>query len=260
MKWARYATLKGPRYAIVENGRLRDVEGSPFGLYAFSGHEIEQAKAKLLPPIEPRNFFAVGFNYVGHTSEAGDFLKKKVNIPEKPDVGYRFTSALVGQHDKIVVPRNSSGVIQFEGELVAIIGKPAKGLDEKEVMSAVLGYTIGNDVSERQWQANDRTTWRAKNADTFAPMGPWIETEVDLPSMKTSIRLNGNQVSEFGTNNMIFGVGRYLSEINQSITLMPGDMIWMGAEAPSLDMRAGDEIEVEIDQIGTLKNYVVAEE
>lgn len=260
MRWARYASAEGPRYAVAVGGRLRDVDGEPFGQYSFSGDETDLASARLLPPIEPRNFFAVGFNYVGHTSEAGEFLKKKVNVPDKPDVGSRFPSALIGHQDNIIVPKTSSGVIQFEGELVVVIGKPARGLCEKEVMSAVFGYTIGNDVSERSWQASDRTTWRAKNADTFKPMGPWIETEVDLPSLRTRIKLNGTQVSQFATNNMVFGVARYLSEINKVITLMPGDMIWMGAEAPSLDMRPGDEIEIEIDQIGTLRNAIVSEE
>lgn len=259
MRWARYATPHGPRYAIVEDGRLHDVEGTPFGEHARSGTSLALSEARLLPPIAPRNFFAVGFNYIGHTDEASGFLKNTVKVPANPDVGSRFPSALIGHGDEIVVPANSSGVVQFEGELVAVIGKTAKGLSEDEVMSAVFGYTIGNDVSERNWQAGDRTPWRAKNADTFKPMGPWIETEVDLSSLVTRIRLNGEQVSQFDTNNMIFGIARFLSVINQSITLQPGDMIWMGAEAPSLDMRAGDEIEIEINQIGTLRNTVVAD-
>ncbi len=148
--------------------------------------------------------------------------------------------------------------MQYEGELVAVIGKTAKGLSESEALSCVFGYTIGNDVSERTWQRGDRTLWRAKNSDTFKPMGPWIETDVDLESLITRVRLNGKQVSEFKTNNMIFGVARYISEITKFITLHPGDVLWMGTEAPTLDMKAGDVVEIEIDQIGTLRNPVVA--
>ncbi len=147
-------------------------------------------------------------------------------------------------------------MVQFEGELVAVVGRGGKHLSESEVLDHVLGYTVGNDVSERVWQAEDATMWRAKSADTFCPMGPWIETEVDLERLQTRIRLNGQEVSRFATNGMIFGVARYLSEISRYITLHPGDMIWMGAEAPSLDMRDGDVVEIEIDQIGTLRNPV----
>jgi 2-keto-4-pentenoate hydratase/2-oxohepta-3-ene-1,7-dioic acid hydratase in catechol pathway len=124
----------------------------------------------------------------------------------------------------------------------------------------VFGYTIGNDVSERTWQASDRTLWRAKNSDTFKPMGPWIETDVSLERLVTRVRLNGAIVSEFPTNDMVFGVARYISEITRFITLFPGDVIWMGAEAPTRDMVAGDHVEIDIDGIGTLSNPIVAEQ
>jgi 2-keto-4-pentenoate hydratase/2-oxohepta-3-ene-1,7-dioic acid hydratase in catechol pathway len=123
----------------------------------------------------------------------------------------------------------------------------------------VFGYTIGNDISERTWQASDRTLWRAKNSDTFKPMGPWIDTDVDLAKLVTTVRLNGKSVARFRTNDMIFGVAAFISAITQYITLHPGDVIWMGADAPTLDMVAGDVVEVEIDGIGTLRNPVVAE-
>ncbi len=140
-----------------------------------------------------------------------------------------------------------------------MIGRTAKHVVEADALVYVLGYTIGNDVSERVWQAEDRTIWRAKNTDTFKPMGPWIETDVDLPSLVTRVRLNGKQVSQFNTNNMVFGVARYISEITKYVTMHPGDMIWMGAEAPTLDMRHGDVVEVDISSIGVLRNPVLWE-
>jgi 2-keto-4-pentenoate hydratase/2-oxohepta-3-ene-1,7-dioic acid hydratase in catechol pathway len=124
----------------------------------------------------------------------------------------------------------------------------------------VLGYTIGNDVSERTWQRNDRTFWRAKNSDTFKPMGPWIETDVDLDALVTIVRLNGREVSRFRTNEMIFGVAEYISTMSRCLTLYPGDVVWMGTDDPTLDMVAGDVVEIEIDGIGTLRNPVVAED
>jgi 2-keto-4-pentenoate hydratase/2-oxohepta-3-ene-1,7-dioic acid hydratase in catechol pathway len=148
--------------------------------------------------------------------------------------------------------------VQYEGELAVVIGKRGKHVSEADALSLVLGYTIGNDVSERIWQASDATLWRAKNADTFKPMGPWIETDVDLPSLVTRVRVNGEQTTEFKTNDMVFGVTTYISTISRYITLQPGDVIWMGTEGSSVNLQHGDLVEIEIDQIGTLRNPVVA--
>lgn len=257
MRWARFEGTGGARYALVEGDRLAEVEGTPFGDYRATGVRVPLAEARLLPPVEPRNFFAVGYNYEGHTKEAEGFLAKPPKRPERPNAGFRYPSSLTGSGADIVLPPDTS-VVQFEGELVAVIGRGGKNLSEDEIAGHILGYTIGNDVSERVWQKEDVTLWRAKCADTFCPMGPWIDTEARPEDMTTVIRLNGEEVSRFATNGMIFGVARYLSEISRYIALAPGDMIWMGAEAPSLDMRAGDRVEVEIDSIGVLSNRVVA--
>jgi 2-keto-4-pentenoate hydratase/2-oxohepta-3-ene-1,7-dioic acid hydratase in catechol pathway len=126
-------------------------------------------------------------------------------------------------------------------------------------MSCVLGYTIGNDVSERTWQKADRGLWRAKNSDTFKPMGPWIETDVDLDKMETIIKVNGKQTGHFHTNDMIFGVVPFIVELTKYFTLWPGDVIWMGTDGASPDIKAGDVVEIEITGIGTLRNKFVAE-
>ena len=144
------------------------------------------------------------------------------------------------------------------GELVAVVGRKAKNLTEEDALSCLLGWTIGNDVSERTWQKADRTFWRSKNTDTFKPMGPWVETDVDLASMETRIRLNGREVSRFRTGDMLFGIADYLCEMSRYLTLVPGDVLWMGTEDPSLDMVPGDTVEVSISGIGTLTNPVIA--
>jgi 2-keto-4-pentenoate hydratase/2-oxohepta-3-ene-1,7-dioic acid hydratase in catechol pathway len=257
MKWLRYKVGDDAYYGILDHAVIRQVRGTPFGGYEPDGKSHALADVKLLPPVMPQTFYAVGANYLGHAAEANEILKQNRAVPKKPDVGYRAVSAIIAHDEPIVIPADSAGVIQFEGELVAVIGKAAKHVSEADALSYVLGYTIGNDVSERAWQAVDRTVWRAKNTDTFKPMGPWIETDVDLPSLVTSVRLNGKQVSQFNTNNMIFGVARYISEITKYITMHPGDVIWMGAEAPTLDMRHGDVVEVEIESIGVLRSPVV---
>jgi 2-keto-4-pentenoate hydratase/2-oxohepta-3-ene-1,7-dioic acid hydratase in catechol pathway len=113
-------------------------------------------------------------------------------------------------------------------------------------------------VSERTWQKSDRTLWRAKNADTFKPMGPWIETDVDLDALETRVRVNGAETTRFPTNAMLFGVATYISTISRYVTLYPGDVIWMGTDGTSPDLKAGDVVEVEITGIGTLRNPFVA--
>jgi 2-keto-4-pentenoate hydratase/2-oxohepta-3-ene-1,7-dioic acid hydratase in catechol pathway len=244
------------RYGIVEDSRLAAVDGSPFGEWRRNGVQIPLASATLLVPVVPPTFYCVGFNYAAH---ANDYNPSAQRIPSRPEVGYRANSALTDPGEPIVIPYDSAGV-QFEGELAVVIGKMARHVSREDALSIVFGYTIGNDVSERTWQASDKSMWRAKNSDTFKPMGPWIETEVDLPSLVTRVRLNGEQVSEFKTNDMIFGVEAYIAEITKYITLRPGDVIWMGTEGPTLDMKGGDVVEIELDQIGTLRNPVVAEE
>ena len=139
-----------------------------------------------------------------------------------------------------------------------MIGKQARNLSQAEALSCVLGYTIGNDVSERAWQRSDRTLWRAKNTDTFKPMGPWIETDVDLDSLETRVRVNGTETSRFRTNDMIFGVARFISTMSRYLTLYPGDIIWMGTDGASPNLQPGDQVEVEITGIGVLTNPFVA--
>ncbi len=183
----------------------------------------------------------------------------KPNIPEKPDIGYRANNALIGHNETIVIPKDATELVEYEGELVVVIGKQAKHLSEADALSCVFGYTIGNDVSERTWQRGDRTFWRGKNSDTFKPMGPWIETELDLASLETTVRLNGEETIRFETNNMLFGVERYISAMSHYLTLYPGDVIWMGTEGKSPQMKHGDVCEIDITGIGTLRNPIVRE-
>ena len=148
--------------------------------------------------------------------------------------------------------------MEYEGELACVVGRPAKHLTRGNALACLLGFTIGNDVSERSWQAQDRTLWRAKNTDTFKPMGPWIETDFALDAAMTRVQVNGRQVIEFHTNRMIFGVIDYLVEITRYITLHPGDVLWMGTEGHADPIKAGDTVDIEISGIGTLSNPVVA--
>ena len=259
MKWCRFQREQGASYGIVEGERVTEVSGSPFESYSMTSTSYSLGDVKLLAPVVPRTFYAAGINYPEHITWAAEQVGTTPNIPRKPDVGYRAINALIAHEENIIMPRDSTGEFQYEGELVAVIGKVAKHLSKEEALSCVLGYTIGNDVSERGWQREDRTLWRAKNSDTFKPMGPWIVTDLDPTNLDTTIRLSGRVVSQFNTGTMVFDTAAYISEMSKYLTLYPGDVLWMGTEGATENMKPGDVIEIEISGIGVLKNYVVAE-
>ena len=260
MKWCRFRTGQKISYGIVEGDRVTEVSGTPFETYNVTSTSYALSAVKLMVPVIPPTFYAAGINYPEHVTWAAKEVGTQPNLPKKADVGYRAVNALIAQEENIVKPKDSSGEFQYEGELVAVIGKKAKHLSKEEALSCVLGYTIGNDVSERSWQREDRTLWRCKNADTFKPMGPWIVTDLDPTNLETIIRLNGRVVSQFNTGTMVFDTATYISEMSKYMTLYPGDVLWMGTEGATENMAPGDVIEIEISGIGTLKNYVVPEE
>jgi 2-keto-4-pentenoate hydratase/2-oxohepta-3-ene-1,7-dioic acid hydratase in catechol pathway len=246
--WGR-AEIGGRALGVVRDGEF---------LVTQSGERHARSAARLLPPVLPFNFYAAGLNYRSHIDwvnrEHGGIYK----VPTQSDIGTRAPSALVGSGADLVIPADSPGPVHYEGELVAVIGRSARGLAEQDALSCVAGYTLGNDVSERSWQRSDRTLWRAKNCDTFKPMGPWIETDFDMAAARTKVRLNGHECIDFKTDAMIHGVVDYLVAISRYMTLEPGDVLWMGTEGHAEQMKPGDVVEVEITGIGTLRNPVVA--
>jgi 2-keto-4-pentenoate hydratase/2-oxohepta-3-ene-1,7-dioic acid hydratase in catechol pathway len=257
MRWIRFSQNGRTAYGIVEGERIREVAGDPFAGWEAMGSVHDLGAVKIEVPVVPPTFYCVGLNYAQHVKEAAAKLGIAPNLPKQPDVGYRAANALVAHGEPVVIPPDAAKV-QYEGELAVVIGRRARNLSEAEALSYVLGYTIGNDVSERVWQKSDRTLWRAKNTDTFKPMGPWIETEANLDAMETRVRVNGVETLRFATNDMLFGVAAYIAAITRYITLVPGDILWMGTDGTSPDLKAGDTVEVEITGIGTLRNPFVA--
>jgi 2-keto-4-pentenoate hydratase/2-oxohepta-3-ene-1,7-dioic acid hydratase in catechol pathway len=252
MKWIRYTLGGKTSYGMLEDQRVVAVKGDPFGGYEKTGEVLQLADVQLEVPVIPPTFYCVGLNYVKHIGTEGK------NIPTQPDVGYRANNALLAHGRDVVIPADAKKV-HYEGELVVVIGKKARNISEQDARSCVLGYTMGNDVSERIWQGADRTFWRAKNADTFKPMGPWIETEANLDSMETVVKLNGKESTRFGTNDMLFGVDRFISTMSRYLTLYPGDIIWMGTDGHSPDLQHGDVVDVSLTGLGTLSNRFVRE-
>lgn len=259
MRWARFELDGTPTYGLVEGDRIVPVRGTPFDEYERSGPARPLAEVKLLVPVIPPTFYAAGLNYAEHVREVAAKVGQPPNLPPQADIGYRANNALIADGQAIVIPADAGEQVQYEGELVAVIGRKCKHLTRENALSAVLGYTIGNDVSERTWQKGDRTLWRGKNTDTFKPMGPWIETDVDLEKLVTRVRLNGEELIAFRTNEMVFGVVDFLVRMTRYVTLYPGDVVWMGTEGATKNMKHGDVCEIEIEGIGTLRNPVVRE-
>jgi 2-keto-4-pentenoate hydratase/2-oxohepta-3-ene-1,7-dioic acid hydratase in catechol pathway len=204
-----------------------------------------------------RNFYAAGLNYRAHIEWANS-RGASHKVPAQPDIGYRSAAALIPSGAEIVIPADSPGPVEYEGELVAVIKRTTKNVSEKEALDCVLGYTLGNDVSERTWQKTDRTLWRAKSADTFKPMGPRIVSGIDPMKQTIEVRINGKTVSSYNTRGMIFGVAQYLARMSRYVTLHPGDIVWFGCDAATLPaLQPGDLVEVVNDAIGVLANRVV---
>jgi 2-keto-4-pentenoate hydratase/2-oxohepta-3-ene-1,7-dioic acid hydratase in catechol pathway len=204
-----------------------------------------------------RNFYAAGLNFRAHIEWANREHGGNYKVPLQADIGYRSPNALIASGEDIVIPKDAPGPVEFEGELVAVIGRTAKNLSVERALDCVAGYTLGNDVSERSWQKSDRTLWRAKNCDSFKPMGPAIVGGIDPMAQTVEVRVNGRTVSSYSTSDMIFGVAQYLSRMSRYLTLHPGDVVWFGCDGPTLPaLQPGDLVEVVNEHIGVLANRV----
>lgn len=259
MKWCRVRTPQGPRFGVVEDETVSLIDATPFDRFTRTGVTLSLMEASLLAPVVPGTFYAIGSNYRDHVVKMAEAAGRKPIWYDRPRVGYRANSALIADGEDIVKPADSSDEFQYEAELVAVIGKTGRHVTPEEAWDLIFGWTIGNDVSERTWQRTDPTNIRAKNCDTFKPMGPFILPGRNTAGMRTEVRLNGKRVHSFDTADMIFDAGTVISEISRYNTLSPGDVVWLGTDDRPLNLAIGDELEIDITGIGTLRNRVVAE-
>ncbi len=259
MKWCRFQSGQKVAYGIIDTDTVTEVAGSPFESYTTTSSTYPLSAVKLLVPVIPLTFYAAGINYREHVTEMAKRRGVEPEFPPNADVGYRANNALIANDEPIVIPKDATELVQYEGELVAVIGKKCKRVSVAEALDCVLGYTIGNDVSERTWQRGDRTLWRGKNTDTFKPMGPWIVTGLNPDDLQCTIRLNGKEMFSYAIKDAIFSVRQFISRMSQYLTLYPGDVLWMGTDGATENMKEGDVVEVEIPSIGILRNPVVRE-
>ncbi|MGW8633921.1 fumarylacetoacetate hydrolase family protein [Streptomyces sp. NPDC055793] len=253
MRYARVSAGGRAVWGRVGEEHVELLSGSPFeAARPDTIGSVPRADAHWLPPVVPPVFYAVGMNYPRHIAHAG------AATPRRPEVGYRANNALTGHLAPIVRPAGVTGRFEAEPELVAVIGRTLRHATRDEAREAVFGWTIGNDVSARTWQHQDRTFWRSKNSDTFKPMGPWIETDVDALAQTTTLRVNGETRAAYPTGDMVFDPYDHIVEVTRHITMHPGDVLWMGAESVC-HLEPGDTVDVEISGIGVLSNPVHTE-
>jgi 2-keto-4-pentenoate hydratase/2-oxohepta-3-ene-1,7-dioic acid hydratase in catechol pathway len=261
MIWCRFQNGLNISYGLVEGDRVAEVLGSPLGEHTVTGNSYPLSQVKLLAPIIPPMLYAAGPNHRGHVEGMAARRGAPPRYPSFPEPNFRSVHAIIGPEDNIVVPRASSGAVQPEGQLAVVLGKPARRITSRdEAMNCVFGYTIGNDVSERVWQGADRTMFRGKNCDTFKPLGPWIVTGLDPARFRVVVRHNGQVNEDFTAAEQIWDTATWIMEMSQYTTLHPGDVLMLGTQGADGDMFPGDTIEVEVSDIGVLRNYIVAEE
>jgi len=259
MIWCRFEVGGVASYGAVEENRVTAIDGLPWTDHVATDKTYDLKNVKLLVPVIPPSFYCAGANYADHINKRAVIKGVKPKFWPKPEVGYRSNSALIATEEAIVKPIEAGNEFEYEGELVAVIGKKGKHIKREDALSYVFGWTIGNDVSERAWQVGDLSNYRGKNSDTFKPMGPWIVTGLDPKDMTTTIRLNGEITDKFATGNMLWDTAACIEELSKTITLYPGDILWHGTDGVPRSMVPGDVVEIEISGIGILRNPVVAE-
>jgi 2-keto-4-pentenoate hydratase/2-oxohepta-3-ene-1,7-dioic acid hydratase in catechol pathway len=256
MRIARIVARGAEHYAVLDGERVRLLAGPPFEGIVETGATAALSEVKLLAPTHPVNYWGVGYNYADHLAQAE--ATSGHAAPRLPMPWHKGVGSLIGPDEPIVIPREAPEV-HFEGELVIVIGKRARRIDPEQARAHILGYTIGNDVSEKASWEREGTFWRAKGTDTFGPAGPWIETAIDPQAQDLIVRLNGQEETRTRTSAMIHSVYDVVAYMSQFTTLYPGDLILTGAAGTSKAMKPGDVVEVEVSGIGVLRNPVQAE-
>lgn len=237
-------------YAEERGERLHLLAGDDLMSLVPTGERIERQGARLLAPVVPSKVVAVGLNYRDHALEMGE------ELPEEPRIFLKPATSVIGPGEAIVLPPMSRRV-DYEAELAVVIGRTARAVRPEEARAYILGYTCLNDVTARDLQKKDVQWTRSKSFDTFCPLGPAIETEIDPGDLRIEARINGRVRQSSRTANLIFSVPELLSFVSQVMTLLPGDVIATGTPPGVGPLSPGDLVEIEIEGIGILANPVV---
>jgi len=261
---ARFTTGDDPLFGIVEgdvdqlgipsdDSIIVPLQGDPLyvGIHPTE-QQVPLSQVRLLAPVLPRSkVVGIGRNYAAHAAEMGG------DVPAEPLMFLKPNTSVVGPGDPVFYPRQSQEV-HYEGELAVVIGRICRDVAPERVAEVIHGYTVANDVTARDLQRGDVQFTRAKGFDSFCPLGPWIETELDTSDLKVQTFLNGDVVQDGSTKDMVFDVAALVAYVSSVMTLLPGDVILTGTPSGVGPMNVGDEVEVSIAGIGSLTNKVVS--
>ncbi|MEU4129077.1 fumarylacetoacetate hydrolase family protein [Streptomyces wuyuanensis] len=261
MRIARFSIDGNVAFGAVEGegtgdpaGLVLDViKGIPYGDFELSGTKIPLSKVRLLPPVLPNKVVAIGRNYAEHAAELGN------EVPEVPVAFFKPTTSVIGTGDAIEYP-SFSDEVHYEAELAVVIGRLCRDVPRDRVKDVILGYTCANDVTARDAQKREKQWARAKGFDTSCPLGPWVETGIDLAragDLTIQCTVNGEQRQLGRTSDMIRSIEDLVVHITEAMTLLPGDVILTGTPAGVGPLNVGDEVAVTIEGIGTLTNKVI---
>src|SRR3990170_3375533 len=249
----RHGDFEG--YGLVEDGGVRPLEGDLFGEHRPSGEALPLDSVRLLAPVaRPGKILAAAVNYPSHVA-GNQAMTGLSEAPKQPELFLKPSSSIAGPEETIVLPRDA-GRVDYEGGLVAVIGRLCRGVGPEEALTYVFGYTCGNDVSARHWQRDDLQWWRAKGSDTFSPIGPVIATGVDPADLELRTLVNGDEKQRTNTSALVHSVAALISFASQVCTLEPADLIFTGTPGETPTLSQGDVVEVEIAGIGALRNPV----
>ena len=251
-KYVRFRKGSTTSYGILTGDVIRPISGDLFGSHKQTGESVKLSDAKLLCPILASKVLAVGLNYKSHLGAR--------TPPSVPEMFYKPITCLQHPGDPIVIPADSKNT-HYEGELVIVMGKQAAHVSVQDAPNYIFGVTCGNDVSERDWQngpQKDLQWWRAKGADTFGPCGPVIARGLDYGKLQLRTKVNGKVVQEQSTSDLLFNCHQIVSFVSKYVTLIAGDLIYTGTPGSTTRLNPGDNVEVDIEGIGVLRNPVAA--
>ncbi|MFK4089093.1 fumarylacetoacetate hydrolase family protein [Kribbella sp. NPDC020789] len=259
MRIARFSVDDEPKYGIVETedpeglvGTVALLDSDPlYRPVQLTGEVLQLADVRLLAPVIPRSkVVCVGRNYAAHAAELGN------DVPAEPMIFLKPNTSVVGPLDGIVYPEQTND-LHFEGELAIVIGRICRDLPKERAEEVIFGYTIANDVTARDLQKSDGQWARAKGYDTFCPLGPWIQTDLDVADLRVTTTLNGETKQDGRTSQFIFDIPTVLAHITSFTTLLPGDVVLTGTPAGVGPMLPGDSVSVTVEGLGTLTNRVI---
>jgi 2-keto-4-pentenoate hydratase/2-oxohepta-3-ene-1,7-dioic acid hydratase in catechol pathway len=246
-KYVRYSHQGVVSYGVLDGQTIRELRGSIFENPQQTGESISLSDATLLTPVEPRKVIAVGLNYASHLNGRPS--------PVEPGLFTKYPTSLIATEDEIVFPAGA-GNVHYEGEMVLVIGKRGSNIPNSEALGYVFGVTAGNDVSERDWQANDLQWFRAKASDTFGPIGPSVVTGLNYDDLHLETRLNGEVRQSQRTSDLVHDVSAIVSYVSRFVTLEVGDLIFTGTPGSTQAMKPGDVVEIELEGVGVLRNRI----